>query len=82
MVVLLGAIFSLLLLILKEYFSASAKAKEEGRVFKIDQDTLRAIVNAALEKQVASMAKVSAGQGSGWDAADQDAAKKVSDRLP
>lgn len=65
------AIIPFLLAVFTEFFSAQAVAKKEDKVFELNQETFRAIVNTALNKHIASMAKASQGAGSAWDAADE-----------
>jgi hypothetical protein len=62
----------LVVLIFKEFFSAQAREREADRVFKIDQDNLRKIVDAAMQKWTERAAKDSIGAGNAWDIADED----------
>lgn len=67
------ALVPLLLTIVSEFFSASARKRAAGEKFTLDQSTLKALVDRAVSRQLSEMAKISAGQASGWDAADEDA---------
>lgn len=79
-----GPLLSLAALIFKEFFSAQARAREADEKFELNQATFKKIVDAALAKQLASMAKASADAGNAWDGADGDLKKpsEDSDRGP
>lgn len=64
------ACISLVSMIFKEVFNAKTLADQEKRAFKLSNDIYMKAVNAALSRQVLSMADVSEGQKTGWDAAD------------
>lgn len=68
----LGALMPLVVMIFKEYFSAEARAREAGRVFTMNQTTLKQIVDAAISKTIANLPTESAGQGAAWDAVDNE----------
>ena len=65
-------IVQLLILILKEYFSARSKAKEERREFKLDQTAWAVIVKNALAKMRADAGNDSAQAGHVEDQVDED----------
>lgn len=73
----LVAFIPLLLLIFQEFLSAKARARDADQKFELNQETYRAIVNAALNKQLDGMAKASQGAGSAWDSGDDNKKKEV-----
>ena len=76
----LATIFPLLLLIFQEFFTAQARAREEGKAFVLDETTRRAIANAAVQKWIDRSAQDSAQAGNAWDKADEES--KTPDRGP
>jgi hypothetical protein len=69
-VTLVGAGLQIVLLIFKEFMSASARAREEDKTFKLDQAALKLIVDEAVRKWNSSNAKDSDGSSDAWDKAD------------
>jgi hypothetical protein len=70
------SLIPLIYLLFKEYLSAEAKAKEQDIQFKLTQDILRSITDAAFQKWIDRAAKDSQDMSDSWDAADQDFEKK------
>lgn len=70
-VALIGAGLQICLLIMQEYFSATAKAKEANIKFNLDQDALKKIVASAVLKWNSSNSKDSSDAGNAWDQADK-----------
>lgn len=71
-ITLLVTLLPLIVQIYKEWLSAEAQAKADGKQFKLDQATFHALVQAAIAKQVAANPTDSAGASSGWDQADKN----------
>lgn len=72
MIELLVAIVPLLLAIYKEYLSVSASARASQIKFQLDQATLKAIVDSAVDNWNAGNAGNSKGASTAWDAADKE----------
>lgn len=70
-IAIIGAGLQIVLLIIKEYLSASAKAKEEEKKFNLDQAALKVLVDAAVLKWNEGNAKKSDDAGNAWDNADK-----------
>lgn len=66
------AIIPLVILIIQEFLSASARAKAANEKFELDQANLRKLVDSAVEKWVARNAVDSRDAGDSWDRADKD----------
>lgn len=66
------AIVPLMLLLFKEFFSAKARARAADEVFKVDQATLKKIVDSAVQGWIQKNAADSAKAGDAWDQADKD----------
>lgn len=65
------AIIPLMLLIFNEFLSAQARARAADEQFKLDQESLKKILDGALQKWIQRNAKDSAGAGDAWDNADK-----------
>lgn len=66
------SVVPLILLIFQEFFSAQARAREANRKFELDQETMKKLVDSAVQKWNDKNAKDSAGAGNAWDKADGD----------